>query len=256
MTEKLEQLLIAIGLSENEALVMIVLLSDDFMKVSNIAKLAKLNRTTTYGIVKSLMKRGLITSIQQYGITQYRAIEIEQLPSYIERQQKQLQNKKRELKKLLPEIKKQKNKNPNIPSVKFFEGIKGIKQAYEDTLFNNTEKTIYVFSSPDAVLETLGNEYANYYMQKRKQLGICCKQIAAKSKTSEIVQTLDKSILRTTHLIPKEFDFETEIVIYDDKTTILSFSKDKPIATIIDDEAISNTLKKLFLYIESKIDNE
>ena len=94
MLNKLKQLLLDIGLAENESMLLIVLFQEGGLKVSDIAKKASLNRTTTYGIIKSLSKRGLIDSYTEYGIAKHKAIEPELLLAYVDRQQENLKNKK------------------------------------------------------------------------------------------------------------------------------------------------------------------
>lgn len=242
--------LLNIGLSQNEATILISLFRNGSMKVGDLARDSVLNRTTIYGVLKTLARRGLVSSFVQYGITEYKAIEPALLPNYIDRQKEELDNKKKEIESLLPEIKKLQRLNNILPSVTFFEGVEGVKQAYEDTLMNNQEKQIYVFSGPDAVYKELGKEYVNYYVNKRKELKIVCHQIAGTTDTSKIVQNLDKQSLRISKLIPEQFTFDTEIIAYDDRVVFISLSHAKLVAMIIIDEAISGTFKKIFNFID------
>lgn len=244
----IKTVLIDIGLSQNEAAILISLFRNNSMKVSDLAYESALNRTTIYGVLKTLSKRGLVSSFTRYGIVEYKAIDPSLLLNYIDRQKEELNNKKKKIENLLPEIKKLHTLNNVLPAVNFFEGIEGVKQAYEDTLKNNQEKKTYVFSGPDAVFKELGKEYVNYYVNKRKELNITCYQIAGTTNTSKAVQNLDKKSLRITKLIPKEFAFDTEIIAYDNRVAFISLSHNKLVAMIITDEAISNTIKKLFSF--------
>ena len=256
MLNKLKQLLLDIGLAENESMLLIVLFQEGGLKVSDIAKKASLNRTTTYGIIKSLSKRRLIDSYTEYGIAKHKAIEPELLLAYVDRQQENLKNKKEDLKKIMPDICKLHINNEILPSVVFFEGIEGVKRAYEDTLTNNKSKKIHVFSGPDAIFKQLGKDYIKYYVNKRKRLGIKCYQIASSTPIVQMVQKNDEESLRVTKLIFSMSSFDTEIVIYDTKIAMFSFKDKHLLALVINDRAISDTLKKIFDFVYSILDNE
>jgi hypothetical protein len=68
--------------------------------------------------------------------------------------------------------------------------------------------------------------------------------IAKDGKMGHIVQQKDKEQLRETRLVPN-IDFETEINIYSDKVSLISFRKPYA-AVIIEDPAIAKTLKSIW----------
>jgi len=252
MLNKLKKTLEDIGLSPKEADVLFLLLQYESLRVSLISRKTKLNRTTLYGIIKGLVAKGLVSSFQQAGTTEYKSIDPNLLPEYVEQQRLVLAQKKDDLKKALPDIKKMRDSKDSLPRVYFFEGEDGIKQAYEDTLENNKGKIMFDFTGPDSIVETMGKEYIEYYVQKRAKMGIRCVQIAPDSEFSKITQSLDQKYLRETNLI-SDCTFDTEMVMYDDKFAIFSFSKEKPVAVIIEDENISKTMKALFGYVQKTL---
>lgn len=251
--QTLKTILADIGLSENESTLFSVLLQFDHLKMSELSKKARLNRTTAYGVIKSLIERGLVTSTLHDGVTQYSAIDLELLPSYIDRQKDLLDQRKIHLQNLLPELKKNREHADIFPRVTFFEGIEGVKQAFEDTLEKNKSKKIECLSGPNAISERLGVEYTEYYVKKRKHLGIMCYGIATDSPFTRLAQSQDENALRLTKILPKEFQLDTEINIYDETVNILSFSKERPLAVIIEDRTISNALRTLFQYIDKTL---
>ena len=175
------------------------------------------------------------------------------LLNYIDRKQEELNERKEEIKKLLPELKRLQSKSDVFPRIQFFEGIEGIKQAYEDTLENNKEKQLLDFTGTDAVFKHMGKEWVNYYVKKRAQLEIKCIDIAPNTEWAQKSKKRDDELLRVTKLMPEKYLFNTEIAIYDEKVAIFSFSEDQPIALIIEDKNISHTMKTLFKYIESTL---
>ncbi len=250
MLNVLPTILKEIGLPEKEAQVLNILLQSTSLKVSELAERARINRTTADGLVKSLLTKGLVTSSIRDGVAVYQSIEPELLISYIDRQKEQLELKKSSIAELLPELNLLRKRANVLPRLLYFEGLEGVKQAYEDTLENNNGKFVRCLSGPDAIYQTLGNDWINYYVKKRSGLGIRCVGIAAESEFVRYTKTLDQKFLRETLVLPKKYALDTEINIYDDKVAIFSFAKERPIAIIIEDAHIAKSLATLFGYIE------
>ncbi|MBI2607352.1 MAG: helix-turn-helix domain-containing protein [Candidatus Doudnabacteria bacterium] len=253
MRQQIEQLIKNIDLNNNEIVVLSILLEHASLKVKEVARLAKLNRTTAYGVLKSLIEKGLASSTEQGKILEFQSISPRLLVNYIENKKLDLSKSKAEIEKILPEIEAVRNKQISFPKIQFFQGIEGIKQAYEDTLLNNKEKNLYDFTGTDAVFKKMGADWVYYYITKRAKLGIKCYDIAPDTDWSRESKKRDKAVARITKFIPIEYAFDTEIDIYDDKTAIFSFSENNPIAVIIEDKNIANTLKALFKYVDSTI---
>lgn len=253
MFNKLQKILVSIGFSDNEARVLTVLLQEGTLRVRDIGSKIRINRTTVYGILKSLLKKGLVSTIIKYGVTEYQSIEPALLLQYVDRRKAELEERKKEVADILPQI-RQIRENRNIfPKIYFFEGEEGIKQAYEDTLENNKGKQLLDLTGADAIYENMGQEWWEYYWQKRTRLNIQCKVIAPNTEWARVMKQRDREFKRLTRFIPREYLFRTEINIYDNRVAIFSFSKEKPLAVIIEDEAIADTLKTLFRYIENTV---
>lgn len=240
-----------IGLSKNEQVIFVTLLQYPGTRVTQLSKKAHLNRTTTYGVLQALTKRGLISSVDRAGVLEFHAIELTSLINYLERHQRELSKCVHQIKEVLPLIESMRSKKHAHPKIQFFEGKDGVKQAYEDTLENNKEKVLYDLTGTDAVYTLMGEDWVHYYTHKRKRLGIRCIDITPDTAWSRKSQSLDKGVLRTTKFLPKEYNFETEIDLYDNKVAIFSFSEDTPLAVLIEDQKISQTMKQLFLFIDS-----
>lgn len=253
MINKIKDILLNIGLTDKESEVLEFLFKCQSSKVSYIATGCHLNRTTTYVVLKSLIKKGLVSSSLKYGITEFQAIEPNLLPSYVDRQKELLDQKKKDIENVLPQLNSIRENIGVLPKVSFFEGSEGVKQAYEDTLDNNKNKKIYVFSGPDIVFKEMGQEYVDYYVNKRTRLNIKSFQIAPDTTWGKFIKENDEKYIRITKLIPAQFAFDTEMVIYDNKLGIFSFTKNKLMAVIIEDDSIVNTMLALFGYIDQTI---
>ena len=232
---------------------LLVLLENGPMFASAVARASKLNRTTTYGILKDLAGKGLVSSVKKEGATRYQSIEPDLLPSYIERRGMELLDIKQEIVDLVPQIKLLRSKRRTLPKIQFFEGKEGVEQAYEDTLENNRGKVLHEITGIDAVYTKLDPKFVNYYLEKRMRLGIRSFYITPESPLAREKQKDDTKYLREVRFIPEKYKMDTEISIYDDKVGIFSYAQENPVAILIEDETIAHTMKTLFDYIESTI---
>ena len=251
MPPEIKRALETIGLSDKEVRVLMVLLGSGPMFVFNIARSARLNRTTTYGILKELSEKGLASSAMQDGVLHYQSIAPELLPVYIERRGKELLEIKDEVSRVVPQIKLIKSKGHTLPKVQFFEGKEGLEQAYEDKLENNKGKVIYEFTGMDATYEKLGPRFIAYYLKKRTGSKIWSEYIAPDTPFARKEALDDEKDFRKVKFIPPQYAMDTEISIYDNKVSLTSFSAENPVAILIEDENLARTMKKLFDYVQT-----
>lgn len=250
MLPPLKKALETIGLNKNEVAVLLVLLERGPSLVSAIAKAASLNRSTTYGVLKLLSDKGLASSVKKEGVVRYQSIAPDQLPGYIERRRDVLAETKQQVAELVPQLKLLRSKGKTLPKIQFFEGVEGVKQAYEDTLENNKEKFIKAISGIGAAIDRLGEDWANYYWRRRVELNVGAVVLAPDSEWAQKIKLNDQKHLRTTKFLPAQYGFAAELSLYDNKVGIFSYAQENPIALIIEDDTVSDMMKKLFDCLE------
>ena len=250
MPPTIKRALESIGLGDKESRVLLVLLENGPMFAAAVARLAKLNRTTTYGILKELASKGLVSS-SSGAATKYQSISPELLPAYIERRGNELLEMQKQVSEVVPQLKLLRAKGKILPKVQFFEGKEGIEQAYEDKLTNRASKTIYEFTGMDAGYEGLGAKFVEYYLKKRTSAQIKSEYIAPDTPFARKEAENDEKYYRKVKFIPPQFAMETEISIYENKVSLTSFSTENPVSVLIEDENIAKTMKKLFDYVQS-----
>jgi len=253
MSPTLNQALKSIGLGEKETIILAHLLQTGPMLASRLAQKTMLNRTTVYAILHELRDKGLVSTTYKHNVTRYQSIDPILLPDYLSRKQAELAKQEQSLREILPQLVLKREKSFILPKVQFFEGVEGVKQAYEDTLENNSGKILLDLTGIDAVMKKMGHDWLTYYLKKRVQLGIECRNIAPDSTEARESKGNDEKYMRVTKLLPARFNFNTEIDIYDNKVGIFTFVQDNPMALIIEDEAIAESMKTLFNYIDSTL---
>lgn len=258
MQHNLNEVLEHLGLSASEGQVFTYLLeSGRAERISTISKNTKVNRTTLYGILKTLSKRGLVSSVEDGGILTYRSIQPHLLVDYIERSRERLSSDIERVRDIVPVIEQvRKTGGKAYPAIQYFDGVEGLKQAYEDTIRNNSSKVIYGFTGTDTVLseKSIDMDWIEYYIARRKKAGVEFLDIATASKNEpHWIKARDSKDFRLTKVLPPGFDFDIELAIYENKILIASFAKEHPLAVLIEDEKVAKTMKELFRYIDSTL---
>lgn len=125
-----------LGFTDNETKVYLVALKFGKISYSNLSKNANLNRTTTYGIVRSLIKKGLIQENTGANKKYLVACDPHDILSILEIEQKKLDSKKSSAIKAIEELSKVTKKDKHFtPSIRFIEEDK-----INSFLFSQSEK--------------------------------------------------------------------------------------------------------------------
>ncbi len=139
-----------LGLSEKEARVYLALLQLGPATPYQIAKKAELKRPTAYVIAEELVGKGLIVHVPGEDKRRYIAKSPE---SFIEEREEKL----KAAKQILPELKSFQKSTAEKPSILYFEGIDGLRQAYRYKQKELHDKEIVGFfaSAEDASPEVM-----------------------------------------------------------------------------------------------------
>lgn len=234
--------LIKLGFSQKEAGVYLALLELGPSTATEIARKAGINRTTSYDILESLVGDGLLNLTGEAKIQKYSAESPEKVIKFLENKIKQAENRLNEAQMLLPQLlsiftTKEK------PKIKFYEGVEGMKEAFENTL--NAEGEILAYAVGEDIFKALSESYTREYFRKRVAKNIRVRVIAPDTPESHAVTVNDKQELRTSLLVPRDkFYFSTETNIYNNCVMIASWRE--KFAVIIESEEIAGAQKKIF----------
>ena len=235
ITEGLSKALEGAGLNEGEIKTFLFLIAHDVgMRASEIARRVKMNRTTLYGIVNSLLDKGLVSSAEKSGVLFFQAIQPHLLIDYLERTNDQQGKNIKKVNELVPAILRERNQEERYrPNIRFFDGTEGIKQGYEDLIRNNKEKLLYGVTGIHAVYNLMSMDWIDYVLEKRPALGVKWLALAVDSPESRELSKHDKEQLRATKFLPPSYNFEIELASYDNKTAVMTFADYHPWGMII-----------------------
>lgn len=233
------------GLSEKEIAVYLALIELGPSSVREISAKSKVNRGTSYDILKSLISLGIVSYYNKESKQYFIAEQPEKLLSAIDQKQEDLLEVRKNIQETLPLIKTLFEKQGGKPVVKFYEGGKGVRQIFEDVLSEvsaTAEKSYYLYSS--ATAEHRKNVYGAMpdFSKKRIAKKISVKiislgeggQLAGMDERKQM--PVDNKELKATHEI-----------VYAGKVAHISIdSNGEPVGVVIQNEEIYNMQRMIF----------
>lgn len=252
------KLLEQIGLNPEQAKVYLSLVSSGALPARKIALESRVNRSLVYKILKQLVELGLITESTVPGsVSTFTALHPSKLDSLVKRKEDDLKIADHALHEAVSTLGAQFNLACGKPSIRFYEGLEGIKVLNKDIL--HTKADIKLVRSPfDNNTEEL-DTHAKKLLEERSKAGIKTKLIVPiKNTPSSITHEWDQNNLIERRRVPREELLNSaQVVIYGGKVAFSSFNECM-ITTIIEDKGIADTCSMLFdalwvKYIENKI---
>lgn len=240
------------GLSEKEIAVYLSLVDLGASSVREISAKSKVNRGTTYDILKSLISLGIVSYYNKESKQYFIAEEPEKLLSAIDQKKEDLEEVRQNIERTLPLIKTLFEKQGGKPVVKYYEGGKGVRQILEDVLAEvsaTKEKSYYLYSS--ATLEDRKSIYEAMpdFSKKRiaKKINV---KIISLGESGKLAGLDDRKQMPTG----KQGIKATHEIIYAGKVAHISIDRNEnPVGVVIQNEEIYNMQKMIFEFSWSKL---
>jgi sugar-specific transcriptional regulator TrmB len=236
-----EEALKKAGFSEREIKVYLANLTTGAATANTISVYAKIGRTTTYDILKSLKEKGVASYVLKDKKKCFEVISPRNLLSLMD------ENKK-VLNAALPELEALRMTTLEKPKVTLFEGKIGIKSIIYDVYQEG--KNFEVYANSDII------RFLDYDFDKlvkiRTEKNIFVRVIHENSEATKRLMKEKKRHREIRYL--DNFLLPTATFIYSDKVAIFNFSNIEPIGILIKSKEISDSQRKVFekLWILSK----
>ncbi len=229
------------NLSPYEARVFMALSSFEKANISQVARASSIARTAVYPAIKSLLAKGLISSVLTGGRKHYKALDPHQLESVFEW-------KKRDLSFLITELSKHVPETNEQFEVLFYPGKNGLNTAAETFLKATKSKMWRTFENSVVNQPALEFYQLEDFINRRVNKGIKAKVIMTLNMMYPFLRerlSKDYEELRETILVPeKNFPFRVVIAINEDSTVILS-GEDVIFGAVIKNVQIAQTLSTI-----------
>lgn len=239
-----KELLIELGLSQNEAIIYEYLLANGESLAGNIIKKTPLKRGVVYNALTDLVKKGLIKQSKKGKILSFSPNHPDKLREYMENREREVKKAEISLESHMPLLLSSFNLVSSQPGVRIYEGKDGLAKTLNDSLSSRTE--ILTYADIEGMEKYLGRAN-NKYVQKRKELGITKRGIVPDTDyAKKYLKDYDKSVTQIKFIDAKKYPLSLEMEIYDKKVSFMTFSDKKLIGVIIENEEIYKTQKSIF----------
>lgn len=222
------------GLTDKESKTYLALLSSGNVNLQKIAKKLDFPRTTVYNTLNYLMEKGLVSKITKQGVIFFEATEPEKL---IEK----INQKKKLLERVLPELNEMKNLVKESSSVEIFEGSKGLFTILSD-VFNKNQEVCY-FGSYSLSVEVLKHQ-PEHFSTIRMERKIPARIVIETYDEPRFKEKQYKQITQMKFLDSME-DFPCMIFIYGNKVALYTL-KGELVGLIIKNEQVAKAMQLVF----------
>lgn len=245
---QIETLLKNFGLNDKEVAVYLALIELGSAPVRMIAQKSKVNRGTTYDILKSLMEQGLVTYFNKESHQYFAAESPEKLVQALENRKQAIDEVQQQIQENLPSLQSVFNRGGGKPVMKLFEGVKGVRQIFEDVLTSvasSKDKQYWIYSSATAKERKLVYAAMPDFNKKRIAKKIKVQTISL-GQGGELVGLDERKWLESKNDNPSA----THQIIYAGKVAHISLDDaENPVGVVIENEAIFETQKAVFNFV-------
>jgi len=241
-----KKVLLQTDLTSSQAEILDYLYQNKEAKASEIAKKIKRSRAIVYKEGEELANLGIIEIIDKPNqVSIYRAKHPSELKKLLENRENKLKKDRELLNNYLPDIISSYNLMHNKPGVRFFEGIEGLRQIYEEIL--KEEKDFYlVRSAYEPVYKKEIVPIIEQFIKKRIAKNIKATAITPADIEHSVAEKDAKQLMERFWVDKEMYNAPVEIDIFGNKVAILSFGEEL-IGMIIESKQIAQSLKQLFI---------
>jgi len=245
----LEKSLQKFGLKNKEIKIYLTLLNFGPSSVRKISQESKINRGTSYDILKKLIEMGLVSYYEKKSHQYFTPEDPAKIISILEEKEKNIIKTKKEVLKTIPDLQSLYSKISQKPFVKYYEGYSGTKEILKDVLRTTTklENKEYFVYSAESIRKYLYKTFKSFSEERIKK-NIKVKVIAL-GKGGELRGKDERKWLDNA-----DENAPNYTIIYGDKIAFISIGQnDEPLGIIIKDKATSQMQKIIFGYLWESI---
>lgn len=239
----MEEKLIELGLSKNEASIYLFLLKNPHVTTGPIIKETGIANSRVYESLNSLISKGLVSYVVQKDGKYFDASPPEK---FIEKEEE----RKKKIDSIVPELKKLINEKSVKTSTSVYEGFEGFKTAFKriiDDCPKNGTICIIGFSEQQYATESLRTFLSNMNLKsakKKQNLKILLDQSAKNS----LGKDREKEKFTEVKYMPEGYISPGAIDIFEDYVYIFLW-EEKPYVFMIKNERIAESFKQYFNFL-------
>lgn len=225
-----------IGLSNNEIKVYLTLNSHGSTKAGKLARILRLDRSSTYNALQMLLQRGFVSYVLVGKVKWFQAVGPKRILDYV-------REREEEISSILPDLQEIHKKTKIEGQVRLFKGHRGVKSVFLDIIRTGAET--YVFGSEGQLGDRLP-DFAYQFMRMQNEKKIRTKLIQRRSRGTEV-----RSKYSEHRYLPNLAESPAVTNIYGNKVAIIIWTED-PEAIVIENAAAAKAYKSYFDVMWSK----
>lgn len=235
------ELLEEIGLTKSERELYITLLKLGSSPSGKITKEVDMHRSRVYESLNRLMEKGLVSYVIKNNVKHFQAASPDRLLTYVEEQESKLAEKKKELHKLIPEIKHTIDPLKPEAEAHVLTGPEGFKTMRKDVLRVN--KDMYLIGGKGKEYHLLGYFFPQFERERLKQR---VKWHVLYDYGVKEKDKMAKRPLMVSRSLPKEYITPTVVNIYGDRVVNVLWKGNYPLCFMIINKDIADSYRKWF----------
>lgn len=235
-----------LGLGKYESEIYLTLLKLGESPAKPIIEETKLHRQIIYDALDKLIEKGFVSYVLQAKRKYFQASSPKKFLELFDEQEKELEDKKSEFDKLLPQLEKLNMFSNENQEATTYKGEKGIRTLINDML-EDPKQEVSIIGASDFKVETLQKQldiqfprYHNIRIKQKQKLNILF-STEMKSRAIE----LNKKSYTQSKVLPKEFTSNMSTNIYGNKVSIILWGP-QPFGILIKSKEIAKGQKRYF----------
>jgi len=232
--------LIKIGFSQKEAKLYLTLLARGGATAAELTAASALKRPTVYKLLESLQDRGLVAQ-------SFRGTRRFFTPEPPEQLMKNVENQKRNIEQILPDLTDLFMANTLHPRVRYYDGIAGIRKIHEFFLRMPPGSSYYYFGSMRSSVDALGEEFVAEYTRQRVRNRIWSNGIYPREEAmlNPALTSSPENLRRLRYFDLKGMNNLGQLTMFDHKIAIFSGRRDL-FGMILESEDCYSIMKMVF----------
>ena len=232
------------GLTDGEARVYLALLELGLATTGPIIKRSGVAKSIIYQILEKLSQKGLVSFIIKEKTKYFQASEPNKLIGFIEDKEKQLQDNKKKIERILPQL-FLKQKEAGQSEVQVFEGFNGMITVHEHTYQKLSQGEEYFFLGIPPEQPVHFHAYWQRDHLRRVKAGIKCKLLFHPKTKPNILKNRNEYKFCDARYMPIELNTPSWFMGYKD-VAVIGFPSSKPITVEIINKEIADSFRAYF----------
>lgn len=232
-----------LGLSDKEALVYLSSLELGPSPVQVISRKAEVNRATTYVMIESLLRRGLMSTFDKGKKTMYTAEKPERLHRIVHAERASVEEKESVIKRLLPDLDAISDAAGERPKVSFYEGEEGL-EAMREAIFASKADALEDFISFDDLNHLLPEKHWERHSSRLGERKIKGRTLYS-AESDRKMSGKAKGHWQFRQIPKDKFPMHGELTVYGNRVAMLAL-RGKLVGVIVESKEMATMVRSMF----------